>query len=58
MAMNLRAINTIPAEQQAVIRKQLIAYCLLDTFAMVRLWQFLTGCGDLKFCAVMPPQSL
>lgn len=45
------------AERQAEIRKQLIAYCLLDTFAMVRLWQFLAGYGDLKFCAVMPQHS-
>lgn len=35
-------------ERQAGIRQQLRAYCGLDTFAMVRLWQFLTGRHDLK----------
>lgn len=30
------------------IRQQLSAYCRLDTFAMVRLWQFLAGRMDLK----------
>ncbi|WP_423193182.1 DUF2779 domain-containing protein [Cupriavidus sp. H18C2] len=30
------------------IAQQLLAYCGLDTFAMVRLWQFLAGRSDLK----------
>jgi CRISPR/Cas system-associated exonuclease Cas4 (RecB family) len=27
------------------VRKQLLAYCELDTFAMVRIWQILNGCN-------------
>ncbi|QCP47877.1 DUF2779 domain-containing protein [Trinickia violacea] len=30
------------------IEQQLLDYCGLDTFAMVRLWQFLAGCHDLE----------
>jgi CRISPR/Cas system-associated exonuclease Cas4 (RecB family) len=30
------------------IEKQLLEYCTLDTYAMVRLWQFFTGRNDLK----------
>ncbi|MGO4814117.1 DUF2779 domain-containing protein [Cupriavidus sp. 2MCAB6] len=30
------------------IERQLLDYCGLDTFAMVRLWQFFAGRGDLK----------
>jgi len=30
-------------ERKSEIEKQLLAYCRLDTFAMVRLWQFFTG---------------
>ncbi len=40
--------DTLP-ERKAEIAKQLLAYCALDTFAMVRLWQFLAGRGDMKF---------
>lgn len=29
------------------IRKQLLEYCGLDTYAMVRLWQYFSGRGDL-----------
>jgi len=51
MAMDayLEAIHpeTVP-ERKAEIGKQLLAYCGLDTFAMVRLWQFLSGRHDLK----------
>ena len=36
-------------ERKAEIDKQLRAYCGLDTFAMVRLWQFLAGRNDLQF---------
>ncbi len=35
-------------ERKAEIERQLLAYCGLDTFAMVRLWQFLSGRHDLK----------
>lgn len=52
MAMDayLEAIHpdTLP-ERKAEIEKQLLAYCGLDTFAMVRLWQFLAGRNDLRF---------
>ena len=30
-------------ERKAEIERQLLAYCRLDTFAMVRLWQFFNG---------------
>ena len=51
MAMNayLEAIN---AQTSAVrieeIEQQLINYCRLDTYAMVRLWKFFSGRKDLK----------
>lgn len=52
MAMDayLAAIHpdTLP-ERKAEIEKQLLAYCGLDTFAMVRLWQFLAGRNDIEF---------
>lgn len=51
MAMDayLEAIHPdTPIERQVEIRQQLLAYCGLDTFAMVRLWQFLSGRADLK----------
>ncbi len=52
MAMEayLEAIHpdTIP-KRKAEIEEQLLAYCGLDTFAMVRLWQFLAGRNDLQF---------
>jgi hypothetical protein len=31
------------AERKGEIERQLLAYCRLDTFAMVRLWQFFSG---------------
>jgi Domain of unknown function(DUF2779) len=52
MAMDayLEAIHpdTTPV-RKAEIEQQLLAYCGLDTFAMVRLWQFLAGRNDLQF---------
>lgn len=44
MGAYLEAIHaeTTP-ERKAEINRQLLAYCGLDTFAMVRLWQFLAG---------------
>jgi len=36
-------------ERQAEIEEQLLTYCGLDTFAMVRLWHFLAGRKDLQF---------
>jgi Domain of unknown function(DUF2779) len=35
--------------RKSEINQQLLAYCGLDTFAMVRLWQFLAGRFDLQF---------
>ena len=35
-------------ERKQEIHDQLLAYCALDTFAMVRIWQFFSGQGDLK----------
>ncbi len=32
-------LNSISAEQQIVIRKQLLEYCHLDTLAMVKIWE-------------------
>ncbi|MFZ2124500.1 MAG: hypothetical protein WA012_12545 [Rhodoferax sp.] len=34
-------------ERKEQIRKQLLAYCKLDTYAMVRLWQVFAGRADL-----------
>lgn len=50
MAAYLEAIHpdTVPA-LKVDIEQQLLAYCGLDTFAMVRLWQFLAGRNDLQF---------
>lgn len=35
-------------ERKQLIRDQLLAYCKLDTYAMVRLWQVFTGRTDLS----------
>ena len=34
--------NTL-AERREEIRQQLLNYCRLDTYAMVRIWQYFTG---------------
>lgn len=34
--------GTMP-ERKCEIEMQLLAYCRMDTLAMVRLWEFLTG---------------
>jgi hypothetical protein len=51
MAMDayLEAIHpsTLP-ERKTQIEQQLLAYCKLDTYAMVRLWQVFAGRTDLK----------
>ena len=31
------------AQRKSEIKDQLLSYCRLDTFAMVRLWQFFNG---------------
>jgi hypothetical protein len=52
MAMEayLKAIHPDTApERKAEINQQLLAYCGLDTFAMVRLWQYLAGRDDMEF---------
>ncbi len=36
------------AERKAQIKQQLLAYCKLDTYAMVRLWQVFAGRTDLR----------
>ena len=36
------------SERKSQIQKQLLAYCELDTYAMVRLWQVFAGRTDLK----------
>ena len=36
------------AERKAEIEQQLLAYCKLDTYAMVRLWQVFAGRTDLS----------
>jgi hypothetical protein len=35
-------------ERKAQIEQQLLAYCQLDTYAMVRLWQFFAGRTELR----------
>ena len=35
-------------ERKSEIENQLLAYCKLDTYAMVRLWQVFSGRADLK----------
>jgi hypothetical protein len=50
MAMEAYMVAIYPdtsPERKAKINEQLLAYCGLDTFAMVRLWQFLAGRNDL-----------
>lgn len=34
--------------RKSQIEQQLLAYCSLDTYAMVKLWQFFSGRNDLK----------
>ncbi|MHB9118964.1 MAG: DUF2779 domain-containing protein [Burkholderiales bacterium] len=36
------------AERKTQIEQQLLAYCKLDTYAMVRLWQVFAGRADLR----------
>lgn len=35
-----------PAEEQAKARHDLLKYCELDTFAMVKAWQALCGAAE------------
>lgn len=36
------------ADRRAVLRRQLLAYCRLDTWAMVRLWAAFTGVQHIQ----------
>ena len=35
-------IKDMPPEEQIAARKNLLAYCKLDTYAMVKVWEALT----------------
>jgi hypothetical protein len=51
MAMNAfmeATANKTAAARKAQIEKQLLDYCALDTYAMVRLWQFFSSRSDLR----------
>jgi hypothetical protein len=37
-----------PVVRKHQIEQQLLAYCQLDTYAMVRIWQSFAGRSDLK----------
>ena len=37
-----------PEERKRLLREQLLTYCKLDTYAMVRLWQVFSGRTDLS----------
>ena len=34
-------IKDMPPEERTIARKQLLAYCKLDTYAMVKVWEAL-----------------
>ena len=49
MAAYLEAIApATDPERKAVLERQLLGYCRLDTYAMVRLWQVFAGRDDLR----------
>ena len=49
MTAYLEAIDgDTPAERKAEIQRQLLAYCCLDTYAMVKLWQVFAKRQDLR----------
>ncbi len=39
--------SSTPEARKSELESQLLAYCLLDTFAMVRLWQFFSGRSEI-----------
>ncbi|MWM72824.1 DUF2779 domain-containing protein, partial [Escherichia coli] len=41
-------IKDMPAEQQEITRHNLLKYCELDTFAMVKVWQELVTVTSSK----------
>ena len=54
MSAFVEAIHTgTSPERKAEIENQLLAYCRLDTFAMVRLWQFFSGRNDVNFSVIL-----
>ena len=48
MAAYLEAIASADPERKAALERQLLAYCRMDTYAMVRLWQVFAGRDDLR----------
>jgi hypothetical protein len=34
-------LSTLPEEKRKTIRENLLTYCKLDTWAMVKIWQWL-----------------
>ena len=54
MAAYCEAIQpSVTEERKAEIQKQLLGYCRLDTFAMVRLWQFFNGRNEPALADVL-----
>lgn len=48
-AAYLEAIRSeTTAERREQIRRELLEYCWLDTFALVRVWGYLSGYGEVK----------
>lgn len=53
MAMNAfrEAISATTTEtRKAQIEQQLLEYCNLDTYGMIRLWKYFSGHNDLEIC--------
>ena len=49
MTAYLEAISRFTVEaRKEEIGRQLLAYCKLDTYALLRLWQFFTGRQDVS----------
>jgi hypothetical protein len=49
MAAYLEAVRPDTAsERKDEIRGQLLKYCSLDTYALVRLWQYFAGRNDIR----------
>jgi hypothetical protein len=49
LTVYLEAIHPQTAsERKDEIRRQLLDYCNLDTYALVRLWQHFTGRNDIR----------
>jgi hypothetical protein len=50
--------NETSANRKSEIASQLSAYCRLDTFALVRLWQLFRGRGDPPFKDNFPSSAI